>query len=124
MPRKRRLLDVVQQLQLEHHPLLLQVKMMWGRVSQRRSERQQKKTRRWHEEELDGERRSNRGHALLTSVQIKFRREEYASGMGQRRNPNDAAVKGAQIKLGRDECALSMGQSSNDAAVMDARTKL
>ena len=36
---------------------------------------------------------------------------------------NDAAAKGAQVKLRREECASSMGQRSNDAAVKDVEIK-
>jgi hypothetical protein len=42
-------------------------------------------------------------------------------GRGQRRN---AALKDARIKLKREECAIGMEQRGNDAAVMDAQTKL
>jgi hypothetical protein len=41
------------------------------------------------------EQRSN--YAAMKDVQIKFRREEFASSMGQKLNTNDAALKDAQI---------------------------
>jgi hypothetical protein len=52
-----------------------------------------------------------------------FRKEEYASGMGQRFSANNVAVKDAQISLRRVECASSMVQRSNDAALEDALIK-
>jgi hypothetical protein len=41
--------------------------------------------------------RSN--YAAVKVAQAKLSKEEYAGGMGQRKNSNDAAVKDAQIKL-------------------------
>ena len=44
----------------------------------------------------------------MKDAQIKLKKEECASGMGQR--SNDAAVNDAQIKLKKEECAKDMGQ--------------
>ena len=44
--------------------------------------------------------------------------------MGQRSNSNYAAAKDAQIKLKKEECASGMGQRSNDAAGTGAQIKL
>ena len=50
------------------------------------------------------EQRSMRAnYATLKDAQIKLRKEECASGMGQR--SNDAAVMDAQVLLKREECA-------------------
>jgi hypothetical protein len=46
--------------------------------------------------------------------------EECALGMGPM--SNDAAVMDAQSKLRKEECALGMGPMSNDAAVLDAQS--
>ena len=55
-------------------------------------------------------------YAVKKDAQIKLRKEECASGMGQ--STKDAAVKDVQIKLRMEECALGMGQRlrSNSAA--------
>jgi hypothetical protein len=44
--------------------------------------------------------------------------------MEQRGRERNTAVKGVQIKLRKEEYASSMGQGSNDAAVKDAQIKL
>jgi hypothetical protein len=77
---------------------------------------------RWPEEELDGGRPNKISYALLMGAQNTFRKEEYASSMGRRRN--DVVSSGAQIKLRREECALSMGQRSNDATLKGAQIML
>jgi hypothetical protein len=45
------------------------------------------------------------GDVPLMGAQIMFRKEEYASGMGQRFSANNVAVKDAQMKLSEEECA-------------------
>jgi len=42
-------------------------------------------------------------------AQIKFRKEECALRMGQRRN--DAAVKDAPVELSKEQCVLSSGRA-------------
>jgi hypothetical protein len=49
-----------------------------------------------------------------------LKREECATGMGQR--GNDAASKNAQVLLRREECALGTGQRGSYAASKDAKT--
>ena len=58
----------------------------------------------------------------MKDVQIKLRREECASSMGQ--STNDAVAKVAQIKLEKEECATGTGQSTNDAVAKVAQIKL
>ena len=55
------------------------------------------------------EQRSN--DAAAKDVQIKLRKEEYASNMEQPGQRNDAAVKGAQALPKREECVLGMEQN-------------
>ena len=58
----------------------------------------------------------------MKDVQIKLRMAEFALSMGQ--STNDAAVMDARTDQSREECVLSMGQSSNDVAVKGAPIKL
>jgi hypothetical protein len=91
-----------------------------GRVSQRRSDHYQQKTRRWLEKDLNG--RDTDIHARLMGAQIKLEREECALSTGQR--SNYAAVMDAQTQSSKEVCVLSMGQSANYAAVQVAQIKL
>jgi hypothetical protein len=49
------------------------------------------------------------GHSLkdaaVKDAQVLLKREEFASGMGQRENINDVASKDAQVLLRSEECA-------------------
>ena len=65
----------------------------------------------------------HRSHdAARKDAQIKLKKEEYASIMGQ--STNVAARKDAQIELSMEESASRMGQKSHAkyAAVKDAQT--
>ena len=63
----------------------------------------------------------NTNGAAAKDAQVWHKREEFVSGMGQRKNRNGAAAKVAQILSLKEECALSMGQRPNDAVLKDAQ---
>ena len=63
--------------------------------------------------------RSTDINALLKDVQIESSKEEYALGMGQRKN--SAIVKDAQTMLSEEDYACGMGQRSNYVFTKDAQ---
>ena len=56
-------------------------------------------------------------------AQIRLRKEECASGMGQRLRPKYASQTDALIEQSKEEYVLGMEQRRNDAAKKDVQTR-